>query len=115
LLLLFEAALKSHRGEKVVRLLLYRRGEDFPVMKEIVTAIARNYDEDIMTLLLEHRREEVSITSAMLEAAACNYNHRAGNVGGSTFLVTRNTGHGETHDHGRRQRLRAKIHVDNYG
>lgn len=59
----------------MVRLLLYQRGEDFPVTKEIVTAIARNYDEDIMTLLLEQRREEVSITSAMLEAAACNYNH----------------------------------------
>lgn len=50
-------------------LLLGRRGEEFKITEEVVTAAAGNDEggKDVMTLLLGRRREEVKITEVAKE------------------------------------------------
>ncbi|KAK2732923.1 hypothetical protein FQN57_002444, partial [Myotisia sp. PD_48] len=69
------AAGNTRNGEKIMALLLDRRGDQVTITEEVVKAAARNWNgEEIMTLLLDRRGDQVTITEEVVKAAARNWN-----------------------------------------
>lgn len=67
------AAENLKNGNKVMKLLLYRRGGQVTITKDATTAIAANFDEQVMAVLLDRQEDQIAITEDFLKAAARNY------------------------------------------
>ena len=66
------AAGNGESGEKVMTLLLDRRGADVRITEEVVRVIAERFDREVMTLLLDRPGADVQITEEVVKAAAGN-------------------------------------------
>jgi alkylhydroperoxidase family enzyme len=69
-----KVAARNINGERVMTLLLDRRGDDVRITEEVVKAAAMNSNEAIMTLLMDRLGDDVQITEEVVKAAAWNFN-----------------------------------------
>ncbi|KAF5499783.1 hypothetical protein CGCF413_v006068 [Colletotrichum fructicola] len=70
------AAANKESGNKIMALLLDKRGDNIQITEEVVKAAAVNEESgtEIMALLLDKRGDDIQITEEVVKAAAANFN-----------------------------------------
>ncbi|KAL3451722.1 hypothetical protein BJX65DRAFT_223896 [Aspergillus insuetus] len=69
------ALLDRRYNHEVVRFLLRRRAEDFPVADDVLESIVHACDADIVACFLDLKGEPIQVTQGHLQAAIRNWNH----------------------------------------